>query len=208
MLFSERLRTLRTEQGLLQREMARAIGVDIPMYSRYEHGERRPKRDQVTKLARLLNTDEGELVAMWLAEEAMNAIGHDPQSARASQPAMPAVDPLIIAAEDLPASQRTLVRSLGRSPMPHYEQGDARQVMQRIEDDSVDCIVTTPPYWNLKDYKVDGITAATLQDFANELLRVMAEAHRVLKQQGSLWLNVADFYQDKALQGFPWRLAL
>ena len=237
MLFSERLRTLRTEQGLLQREMARAIGVDIPMYSRYEHGERRPKRDQVTKLARLLNTDEGELVAMWLAEEAMNAIGHYPQSARASQlllaqlagndvvqqateadkkpavvaveqPVIPAVDPLIIAAEDLPASQRTLVRSLGRSPMPHYEQGDARQVMQRIEDDSVDCIVTTPPYWNLKDYKVDGITAATLQDFANELLRVMAEAHRVLKQQGSLWLNVADFYQDKALQGFPWRLAL
>jgi ribosome-binding protein aMBF1 (putative translation factor) len=74
MLFSERIRTLRKEQGVLQRRLAEAIGVDVPMYSRYEHGERHPKREQVVKLARLLGTDAGELVALWLAEEAMNAI--------------------------------------------------------------------------------------------------------------------------------------
>ena len=85
MLFSERIRTLRKEQGVLQRRLAEAIGVDVPMYSRYEHGERHPKREQVVKLARLLGTDAGELVALWLAEEAMNAIGHDKMSGRASQ---------------------------------------------------------------------------------------------------------------------------
>ena len=85
MLFSERIRTLRKEQGVLQRRLAEAIGVDVPMYSRYEHGERHPKREQVVKLARLLGTDAGELVALWLAEEAMNAIGHDKMSERASQ---------------------------------------------------------------------------------------------------------------------------
>ena len=74
MLFSERIRTLRKERGLLQRRLAEAIGVDVPMYSRYEHGERHPKRDQVVKLARLLDTDAGELVALWLAEEAMNEV--------------------------------------------------------------------------------------------------------------------------------------
>ena len=61
---------------------------------------------------------------------------------------------------------------------------------------------------DLRDYKVDGITAATLQDFANELLRVMAEAWRVLKPQGSLWLNLADVYADRALQALPWRIAM
>ena len=85
MLFSERIRTLRKEQGVLQRALAKAIGVDVPMYSRYEHGERRPKREQVLKLARLLHTDANELVALWLAEAAVNTIGHDKMSARASQ---------------------------------------------------------------------------------------------------------------------------
>ena len=85
MLFSERIRTLRKEQGVLQRRLAEAIGVDVPMYSRYEHGERHPKRAQVVKLARLLKTDANELVALWLAEEAMNAIGHDKMSGRAAE---------------------------------------------------------------------------------------------------------------------------
>lgn len=243
MLFSERIRTLRKEQGVLQRKLAQAIGVDVPMYSRYEHGERHPKRAQVVKLARLLNTDADELVAMWLAEEAINAIGHDKMSGRAADllreqlggglPANPSEgeessvadiltpspsksetefepegDPTLIKAAELDASQRTLLSHLDNSPMPYYVNGDARQAMATIADESIDCIVTTPPYWNLKKYNTESISSKSIEDYVDELLRVMAEAWRVLKPQGSLWLNLADYYEGRALQGLPWRVAL
>ena len=234
MLFSERIRTLRKEQGLLQRKLADAIGVDVPMYSRYEHGERHPKREQVVKLARLLNTDANELVALWLAEEAMNAIGHDKMSNRATEllleqlggshsPAVSAkvepvveqmsepqqeIDPTLIKAPEADATSRTVVARMGSNPLPYYIRGDARQVMATIEDESIDCIVTTPPYWNLKKYNTESIQQKTLDEYVNELLRVMAEAWRVLKPQGSLWLNLADVYDNRALQALPWRIAM
>ena len=230
MLFSERIRTLRKEQGVLQRRLADAIGVDVPMYSRYEHGERHPKRTQVVKLARLLNTDTNELVALWLAEAAMNAIGHDKMSARASEllreqlggqaplpptplkkelsVTPPFQDPTLTKAAERDAAQRTVVARMGHNSMPYYIKGDAREVMGGIEDASIDCIVTTPPYWNLKKYNTESIKQKTLDAFVDELLRVMAEAWRVLKPQGSLWLNLADVYEKRAQQGLPWRIAL
>ena len=234
MLFSEHIRTLRKQQGIMQRELAKAIGVDIPMYCRYEHGERRPKRAQVVKLAKKFKVDPDELVALWLAEEAWSDIAHDPMADRASQllleqlgaggtaatpqPVPPAkqapqaqapeVNPLVLRAMELPASQRTLVANLDDNPLPHYVQGDALTVMRSIEDESIDCIVTTPPYWNLRKYNTESIKARTLQQFTEQLLSVMAEAHRVLKPQGSLWLNLADFYENRAMQALPWRVAI
>lgn len=233
MLFSEHIRMRRKELGLKQRALADAIGVDVPMYSRYEHGERHPKREQVVKLARLLKTDADELVALWLAEAAVNTIGHDKMSARASQlllnvldkkseavekaptvipaeipaaPAAPAIDPTLIKAPELPCGKRNLIASLSPSGMPHYEQGDARMVMQYIEDESVDCIVTTPPYWHLR--RNESLTSETIDEFIDEVVRVMAEAWRVLKPQGSLWINMADAYENHALQAIPWRIAI
>ena len=75
--FPEFLRRRRAELGLMQRRLAEAIGVDVPMYSRFEHGERRPKREQVIKLARLLDVDANELVALWLAQQAHDLIASD-----------------------------------------------------------------------------------------------------------------------------------
>lgn len=241
MLFSERIRLLRQERGLLQRKLAKAIGVDIPMYSRYEHGERRPKRAQVVKLAKLLQTDADELVALWLAEDAMSAIGHDKMSARAAtllretlegvdtaalsqadkhpEPAetvtepqvviaAPAIDPAILKAPEIDPSLRTLVKKLGSSMMPQYHCGDAAKVMSQIEDKSVDCIVTTLPYWHLREYKVDSLATRDENEFIDNLLRVTAEAFRVLKDEGSLWINMADAYNETSMQALPWRLAI
>ncbi len=67
MLFPEKLRQLRAKSGLKQKDIAKKIGVDIPMYSRFEHGERRPKRETVVKLAKIYGTDVEQLVALWLA---------------------------------------------------------------------------------------------------------------------------------------------
>ena len=55
MLFGNKIRELRDEQGLLQRQLAAALEIDTPMFSKIERGDRRAKREQVVKLAELLH---------------------------------------------------------------------------------------------------------------------------------------------------------
>ncbi len=218
MLFSDKIKQLRLESGRLQKDLAKAIGVDVPAYSRYEHGERRPKREQVLRLARLFKTDPDELVAMWLADEAYSSISHDKMSSQAVKMLYQMVNPENSENSKISESSESLQRpnpvrhglvaQLGRSLMPHYEQGDAATVMQRIEDESIDCIVTTPPYWRRRSQGTESITATSREEFVNELLQTMAQAYRVLKPKGSLWLNMGDDTTDGFVQGIPWRVVL
>ena len=217
MIFSDKIKQLRIESGKRQKDLAKAIGVDVPAYSRYEHGERRPKREQVLRLARIFKTDPDELVAMWLADEAYSHIAHDKMAARAAELLRGMLEGESAAAsEDIPAKavtttvavKRGLVASMGRSVMPHYEQGDAATVMRRIEDDSIDCIVTTPPYWRRRSQGTESISARTREEYENDLLATMAQAWRVLKPTGSLWLNMGDDTTDGFVQGIPWRVLL
>ena len=67
MFLGKRIKELREEQELLQRQLAASLEIDTPMYSKIERGERRAKREQVVLLAELLSTDEDELLALWLA---------------------------------------------------------------------------------------------------------------------------------------------
>ncbi len=216
MLFPERIRQLRIESGKRQKDLAKAIGVDVPAYSRYEHGDRRPKREQVIRLARIFKVDPDELVAAWLADEAYLHIAHDKMANRAatllnqvinSEGKEAKKEAEATEAEEQPAN-RDMVSRLGRSLMPHLEHGDAATVMQRIEDESIDCIVTTPPYWRRRNQGTESITATRMEDFIEELLQTTAQAWRVLKPKGSLWLNTADDTIDGFIQGLPWRLAL
>ena len=222
MLFSDKIKQLRIESGKRQKDLAKAIGVDVPAYSRYEHGERRPKRQQVLRLARIFKTDPNELIAMWLADEAYSHIAHDKMAKRASTlltsmlsgtspentdnqtyPTEP--DNTAAAA---PSVMRDMIAKMGRSLMPHLEHGDAATVMQRIEDESIDCIVTTPPYWRRREQGTESITATSSAEFIQELLLTMAQAWRVLKPQGSLWLNMGDDTTGGFVQGIPWRVVL
>lgn len=67
MFLGKRIKELREEKGLLQRQLAAELEIDSPMYSKIERGERRAKREQVIKLAELLKTDKNELLTLWLA---------------------------------------------------------------------------------------------------------------------------------------------
>ena len=220
MLFSDKIKQLRIESGKRQKDLAKAIGVDVPAYSRYEHGERRPKRQQVLRLARIFGTDPDELVAMWLADEAYSHIAHDKMANRASSLLMSMLgggtapdmttqqaDTVPTAASTSPAP-RHMIAQMGRSLMPRLVQGDAATVMQGIEDDSIDCIVTTPPYWRRRGQGTESITATTSGEFIQELLLTMAQAKRVLKPQGSLWLNMGDDTTGGFVQGIPWRVVI
>ena len=69
MLFADKIRSLREEKKMLQRELAAALSVDTPMYSRIERGERPIKREQIKILADILCADESELLKLWLADQ-------------------------------------------------------------------------------------------------------------------------------------------
>ena len=76
MLFGNKIRELRDEQGLLQRQLAAALEIDTPMFSKIERGDRRAKREQVIKLAELLHQDENEML-IWLADKVLDAVGDE-----------------------------------------------------------------------------------------------------------------------------------
>lgn len=69
MLFADKIRQLREQNGLLQRKVAAALDVDAGLYSKIERGERSAKRDQVINLASILHADEKELLTLWLADQ-------------------------------------------------------------------------------------------------------------------------------------------
>ena len=77
MLCGNKIRELRDEQGLLQRQLAAALEIDTPMFSKIERGNRRAKREQVIKLAELLHQDENEMLKLWLADKVIDAVADE-----------------------------------------------------------------------------------------------------------------------------------
>lgn len=83
MSFGERIKELRDSQGLLQRQLAASLEIDTPMYSKIERGERRAKREQVLKIAKLLQTDTDELLTVWLADQVYEIVKDEETAAGA-----------------------------------------------------------------------------------------------------------------------------
>ena len=75
-------------------------------------------------------------------------------------------------------------------------QGDALEVLRTLPSESVHCVVTSPPYYRLRDYGVDGQIGLehTPQDFVERLVAVFEEVKRVLHDTGIVWLNIGDSY--------------
>lgn len=77
--------------------------------------------------------------------------------------------------------------------------GDASATLATLPDGSVDSVVTSPPYFGLRDYGVDGQIGAEASpaDFVDALVAVFREARRVLADDGTLWLNLGDTYAGR-----------
>lgn len=117
--------------------------------------------------------------------------------------------------------------------------GDSRKVLSELPADTVQCAITSPPYWGLRDYGIDGQIGAEMEveEYIADLVAVFREVRRVLRADGTLWLNIGDSYtsgnrgwrdadsknpargmsyrppnpkglKDKELIGIPWRVAL
>jgi site-specific DNA-methyltransferase (adenine-specific) len=98
------------------------------------------------------------------------------------------------------------------TPVPFLNQlvcGDNRLLLPLLPNACVDLVVTSPPYFQQRDYGHGGLgTENALQDYLQGLLEVFAECVRVLKPTGSIVLNLGDKYQDSSLLLVPYRFAI
>lgn len=74
--------------------------------------------------------------------------------------------------------------------------GDALEELKKLPEGSVHCVVTSPPYYNLRDYGIEGQLGLeeTLDDYIAGLVGVFREIRRVLRDDGTVWLNISDSY--------------
>lgn len=82
--------------------------------------------------------------------------------------------------------------------------GDTRDIIRELPDNSFQCAVTSPPYWGVRDYGVDGQIGAEpdLQEYIKTLVEIFREVRRVLKPDGTFWLNIGNTYTSG---GRKWR---
>src|SRR4051794_40660393 len=81
-------------------------------------------------------------------------------------------------------------------PIDQIIQGSALDVLKGLENDSVDCCITSPPYWALRDYKTEGQLGLepTFNEYLDRLIEIFREVKRVTK--GAIWVNIGDTYAN------------
>ncbi|WP_425614193.1 site-specific DNA-methyltransferase [Anatilimnocola sp. NA78] len=102
-------------------------------------------------------------------------------------------------------------RSTSSVPPNRVHCGDSLSVLAKWPDEFVDCVVTSPPYYQQRDYhgqKKQVGREESPERYVGRLRELFAEVRRTLKSTGSLWLVIGDKYDDGAQLGLPWRVAL
>lgn len=84
-------------------------------------------------------------------------------------------------------------------------QGSVLDVLKTFPDESIDCVVTSPPYYGLRDYQVEDQLGLekTFEEYLNKMLLITTELKRVLKKTGTLWWNHGDSYASQHTGGTP-----
>ena len=89
-------------------------------------------------------------------------------------------------------------RYLKSETMWEIKQGDAIEVLKTIPDQSINTCITSPPYWGLRDYGVEGQIGLekTPEEYVSKIVEIFREVKRVLRDDGTLWLNLGDSYAN------------
>jgi len=82
--------------------------------------------------------------------------------------------------------------------------GDCLEVMKGIPDDVVQCCITSPPYWGLRDYGIEGQLGLekTPEEYVAKIVEIFREVRRILRKDGTVWLNLGDSYLAQQGAGF------
>lgn len=104
------------------------------------------------------------------------------------------------------------MKPLNSSERYKFILSDSFSFLKQVDNEYFNCIITSPPYWNMRKYdnsenENEIGNEENFNDYINNLKTIFAEAKRTLRNDGSLWLNLGDKYNDKALMGMPWRVA-
>ena len=93
---------------------------------------------------------------------------------------------------------------------PTILEGDVISKMETLDDQSIDCIITSPPYWGQRDYDNENQwgSESTIQDYIDNMKKWSSQCLRVLKDEGTLFLNIGDKYVKKSLQMIPERVCI
>lgn len=88
--------------------------------------------------------------------------------------------------------------------------GDSFDLLASMPDDSIDCVVTSPPYWGLRDYGVAGQLGLerSFQGYLQRMVALFGHVQRVLRPAGTLWVNMGDSYVTNANTGTGWNSAI
>ena len=81
--------------------------------------------------------------------------------------------------------------------------GDALNMCRKLKSESIDCVITSPPYWSLRDYGIAGQLGLEkdFNEYIDKLIRVFNEIKRILKSTGTLWVNLGDTYSNSGGSG-------
>lgn len=87
--------------------------------------------------------------------------------------------------------------------------GDCRELLPTLPERSVQCVITSPPYWKLRDYGVRGQLGQeeALEEYVENLVGVFRQVRRALREDAVVFVVLGDCYVDKQLQGAPWKVA-
>jgi site-specific DNA-methyltransferase (adenine-specific) len=79
--------------------------------------------------------------------------------------------------------------------------GDALEKLKELPSESIDCVITSPPYFNLRDYGVDGQIGMekTHQEYIKKLIDIFSEVKRILKKEGTCFVNLGDTYNSSPI---------
>lgn len=87
----------------------------------------------------------------------------------------------------------------------YIQQGDCLELMKEFPDKCIDLVVTSPPYFNLRDYGADGQIGQEkdFEEYINKLIEIFCEVYRILKDEGSCFVNIDDVYLNQSLLCIP-----
>jgi len=74
--------------------------------------------------------------------------------------------------------------------------GDCLEILRQLPDNQIDCVITSPPYWGLRDYGMQGQIGLekSPEDYVEKMVEIFRQVRRVLKPSGTCWLNLGDTY--------------
>jgi site-specific DNA-methyltransferase (adenine-specific)/site-specific DNA-methyltransferase (cytosine-N4-specific) len=184
--FGTRMATLRRSVGLTQEQLAARIEVSRRMVAYYEAETEHPPTQILPRLAHVFGVSTDALLLGTVPVERA-ALRHSRTSMSKDSVPYPTV---------MGTHGASRVREVLHEDDIRIVQGDSRHALEDLPTGTFQCCITSPPYWGLRDYGINGqIGAENDPDvYIADLVAIFREVRRALRDDGTLWLNIGDSY--------------